>query len=404
MSIITDGTVPTEARILNTGERFGFDTRAHLQKAVDQAKKRNFQDVLIVDADAHHVGELDSFKDMIKYLEDPVMRYHALHGEHQRLAIPMFGGPQRQSVAGRLLRYRVEHLEKPDAGEEHIPMDVTFFRREMQSIGIDYQVVFPTPMLSLGMHPDPQVEVALSWAYSRWLTEEILPHEPRLKTMIYMPFNDPEQSLRFVRYFGDKPGVVGFMVTSARYRPVHDNVYMPIYRELEERGLTLGFHAIYHQQERVFEGMNKFLSVHALGFLLYQMVHMINFVVNGIPERFPKLKILWIEQGLAMMPFLMQRLDNEYMMRTSEAPLLKKKPSEYMRENFFYTTQPMEDGNLEALELTMKMINAETQLLFSSDYPHWDFNLPSMIWDLPFLSEPQKRRILGENAKALFEL
>jgi predicted TIM-barrel fold metal-dependent hydrolase len=91
-------------------------------------------------------------------------------------------------------------------------------------------------------------------------------------------------------------------------------------------------------------------------------------------------------------------------MRTSEAPLLKKKPSEYMRENFFYTTQPMEDGNLEALELTMKMINAETQLLFSSDYPHWDFNLPSMIWDLPFLSETQKRRILGENARALFEL
>jgi predicted TIM-barrel fold metal-dependent hydrolase len=222
--------------------------------------------------------------------------------------------------------------------------------------------------------------------------------------MIYMPFNDPEESLRFVRYFGDKPGVVGFMVTSARYRPVHDNVYMPIYRELEERGLTLGFHAIYHQQERVFEGMNRFLSVHALGFLLYQMVHMINMVVNGIPERFPKLKILWIEQGLAMMPFLMQRLDNEYMMRTSEAPLLKKKPSEYMRENFFYTTQPMEDGNLEALELTMKMINAETQLLFSSDYPHWDFNLPSMIWDLPFLSGAQKRRILGENARALFDL
>jgi predicted TIM-barrel fold metal-dependent hydrolase len=404
MSIVTDGAVPTDARILNTGERFGFDTRAHLQKAVEQARKRNFQDILIVDADAHHVGELDSFKDMIKYLEDPVMRYNALHGEHQRLAIPMFGGPQRQSVAGRLLRYRVEHLEKPDPGEEQVPMDVTFFRREMQSIGFDYQVVFPTPMLSLGMHPDPQIEVALSWAYSRWLTEEILPHEPRLKTMIYMPFNDPEQSLRFVRYFGDKPGVVGFMVTSARYRPVHDNVYMPIYRELEERGLTLGFHAIYHQQERVFEGMNKFLSVHALGFLLYQMVHMINFVVNGIPERFPKLKILWIEQGLAMIPFLMQRLDNEYMMRTSEAPLLKKKPSEYMRESFFYTTQPMEDGNLEALALTMKMINADTQLLFSSDYPHWDFNLPSMIWDLPFLNETQKRRILGENAKALFDL
>jgi uncharacterized protein len=404
VSVLIDHHVPTDSRILNTGERFGFDTRIHLAKAAEQARERGFQDVFIVDADAHHVGELAHWKDMIKYLEDPVMRYDALHGEHQTLSIPMFRGPSRQSVAGRLLRYRVEHMEQGDEGEEDVPLDVTFFRREMQSIGIDYQVVFPTPMLSLGMHPDPQVEVALSWAYSRWLTEEILPHDSRLKTMIYLPYNDPEASLRFVREFAEKPGVVGFMVTSARYRPVHDNVYVPVYRELEERGLTLGFHAIYHQQERVFEGMNKFLSVHALGFILYNMVHMINIVMNGIPERFPNLKILWIEQGLAMVPFLMQRLDNEYMMRTSEAPLLKKKPSEYMRENFWYTTQPLENGNLEALELTMKMVNAETQVLFSSDYPHWDFNLPSMIWDLPFLSEAQKRRILGQNAKELFRI
>ena len=49
----------------------------------------------------------------------------------------------------------------------------------------------------------------------------------------------------------------------------------------------------------------------------------------------------------------------------------------------YYTTQPIENDDLELLEMTMKMINAETQLLFSSDYPHWDFNLPSTIYDLP---------------------
>ena len=54
------------------------------------------------------------------------------------------------------------------------------------------------------------------------------------------------------------------------------------------------------------------------------MIHITNWIVNGIPERFPKLKVIWIESGLAWVPFLMQRLDNEYMMRTSEAPLLKQ--------------------------------------------------------------------------------
>ena len=78
------------------------------------------------------------------------------------------------------------------------------------------------------------------------------------------------------------------------------------------------------------------------GVVLPALVHMTNLVINGIPERFPKLKIVMVESGLAWIPFLMQRLDNEYLMRTSEAPLLKKKPSEYMAENFYYSTQPME--------------------------------------------------------------
>jgi predicted TIM-barrel fold metal-dependent hydrolase len=46
-------------------------------------------------------------------------------------------------------------------------------------------------------------------------------------------------------------------------------------------------------------------------------------VVNALPERFPKLKVIWIESGLAWIPWLMQRLDSEYRMRTSEAPGLK---------------------------------------------------------------------------------
>src|SRR5579871_2945736 len=75
-----------------------------------------------------------------------------------------------------------------------------------------------------------------------------------------------------------------------------------------------------------------------------------------------------------------------------------------MRE-MYYSTQPMEQiNNKEALELTFKMMNAETQLLYASDYPHWDMDLPSTIYDLPFLNETQKRNILGGNAARVFNL
>jgi predicted TIM-barrel fold metal-dependent hydrolase len=60
--------------------------------------------------------------------------------------------------------------------------------------------------------------------------------------------------------------------------------------------------------------------------------------------------------------------------------------------------------DMSLLEATFKCIKAESQLLYSSDYPHWDFDLPSTIYDLPFLKEKAKRDILGGNAVKLFNL
>ena len=128
------------------------------------------------------------------------------------------------------------------------------------------------------------------------------------------------------------------------------------------------------------------------------MVHLTNWLINGMPELYPNLRVSWVEGGIAYLPFIMLRLDHEYMMRTSEAPLLKKLPSEYMRDMFF-TSQPLEiPSNPKQLKPIFEMINADTQMLFSSDYPHWDFDVPSRIFDLPFLDEDARRNILGLNA------
>lgn len=231
------------------------------------------------------------------------------------------------------------------------------------------------------MHPDPSVEIQLSWACSRWLVENVTPHDANMKTMVYLPLCDPEASLRAIEYFTGKPGVVGFTVTTTRYQPVHDNRYMPVYAALQEETCRLPSHASFYQKETVIRRHQQFPVGTCPWFRIPTMVRATNMVINGIPERFPNLKVIWIESGLTWVPFLMQRLDNEYMMRTSEAPLLRKKPSDYLRENFYYTTQPLEMDNMGALELTMEMINAESQLLFASDYPHWDF---STIYNFPF--------------------
>jgi predicted TIM-barrel fold metal-dependent hydrolase len=304
-------------------------------------------------------------------------------------------------MGGRVTRYPLRSTEKTDSGRIR---DVQLGERWMDAMGVDYSCLFPTGMLNIGLHPQKEMEADLCWAYNRWLTEKVLPESNgRFFSALCLPFSDPEQSLRHVETFGHRKGVTGFMVTTVRNIQVNDNALMKVYRAMEERDLSLSFHSGPNWNEPVFRACNRFLSVHALGFSFYNILHCTNWVINGMGERFPKLPVIWIEAGLAWIPFLMQRLDHEYMMRPSEAPVLKKKPSDYMRD-MYYSTQPIEIQDREAMECTFRMMNAETQLMYASDYPHWDFDLPSTIYDLPFLSEKAKHNILGGTAARIFKL
>src|SRR3546814_2554276 len=151
----------------------------------------------------------------------------------------------------------------------------------------------------------------------------------------------PEATYEMAREFAGRPGVLGFMVTATRNRGVHHDAYMKTYAFLEEAGLPLGFHASYNWNDQTMAMMNKFISVHALGFAISNMVHLTNWIMNGLPERFPRLKVIWIESGLAWISFMMNRHDHEYYMRKSEVPYRKRPPSKYMRTMLF-TSQPME--------------------------------------------------------------
>ena len=390
--------------IADRGRRVTVDelnTTQLLRHARKQAVQRNLDDMLIVDVDAHHY-ESENYSEFLEYMENDVLKQLTLSGRAKNRQAIVPSGVGYQDMGGRVTRYPMRGSEKTEAG---VLRDVQLGHRWMDAMSVDYSCLFPTGMLNIGLHPQKEMEHELCWSYNRWLTEKVLPESGgRFYSMLSLPFGDPEQALRQVETFGDRKHVGGFMVTTVRSDvAVNDNAYMKVYRAIEERGLVLSFHSGPNWGEPIFKSCNRFLSVHALGFAWYNVLHLTNWVINGMGERFPKLPVIWIESGLAWIPFLMQRLDHEYMLRPSECPLLKKKPSDYMRD-MYYSSQPMEIQDMGALECTFRMINAETQLLYSSDYPHWDFDLPSTIYDLPFLSEKAKHNILGGTAARLFKL
>src|SRR5687767_8915097 len=106
MAVRADETSADLARQITTGERVGFNTAKHLENAERQARARNFSQVLIVDIDAHHY-ETESWPDIIKYIEDPVIRHRAEQGYKLSGAGGgiMYSGPTSQSQEGRIIRY-----------------------------------------------------------------------------------------------------------------------------------------------------------------------------------------------------------------------------------------------------------------------------------------------------------
>src|SRR5262249_44157978 len=256
----------------------------------------------------------------------------------------------------------------------------------------------------LGTHPRPELEIELGRACNRWLVRDVLSASPRIRTMAYLPLSDPEASVQVIEEFSEEAGVIGFMVTAVRYQPLHQNRFMKGFAAPNERRLPLSFHTRPHWTHRPFEQLHRLMAAPPPCFPFYPVIHPPHLVLNGLPERFPEVRFIYMEAGQAWVPFLIARLDNEYRQRSSEAPLLKRLPGDYIRSMYF-TTQPFERlDNAAHIQAVFELMDAENQLLYSSDYPHQDFDLPTVIWDLPFLSEAAKRKILGGNAMSLFNL
>jgi uncharacterized protein len=374
-----------------------------LANARREAEREGLFDTLVVDCDCHHY-ESSLYREIAPYIDNPTVRKifesYSL-GAIQTSILP--GNLGDRNVAGRIRGEQIDAVERPAAADGFHPVAWSLLR-SMREMAIDYAILFPTPMLVLGTTPDSELEVALARGYNRWLVRNVLPCSDAIKSMLYLPLSNPDASVSFIEEFADEPGVVGFLVTAVRYQPIHENRFMKVFAALDERKLPIAFHSAPNWGERSFEQLNKFIGVHALGFPFYAMLQLTSLVYNGIPARFPDVPVLFMEAGISWLAFLSGRLDNEYRLRSSEAPLLTRMPSDYIRE-FFYTSQPLDPlPEAEQNRMLFDLFAGETQLLYSSDYPHQDFDLPTTITSLGFLSDEAKRNILGGNAARLFGL
>jgi hypothetical protein len=121
-----------------------------------------------------------------------------------------------------------------------------------------------------------------------------------------------------------------------------------------------------------------------------------------VPARFPNLKVVFTEAGIAWAPYMMWRMDKYFNEYRRLVPFLERRPSEYIKERMWFSTQPIEEpDNPKDLVSTIDLIGGPERIVFASDWPHHDFDHPRTIMKLPMPAEA-KRKIMGENALDLF--
>lgn len=348
----------------------------------------------IVDVDAHFY---ENNKELVEYFDEPY-RSEILDRDNPDYGVDkiMEGTTGDRYVGGRIMR----NIEDYKQGGS---MSTASVASIMDRIGLDAIIMIANSILfaSGSISTDDYRAVQLTNAYVDFMLEQVVDPSQGIYTVIPTPYQDPDASVDLIDRVGDDAGIVAVcMVTGGAEPPLGNRKYDPIYQAAEEQDLPVIFHTggsgldDYH-----IKGYGKLIETHSLGFLVANISQLTSVVIQGVPEKFPDLDIVFQESGLGWVPTIMYRLDAEYMKRPSEAPLLERRPSDYIKE-FYYGTQPLEE-NVQFLETVMKHIGPE-QIMYASDYPHWDYDEPSVITDLPFLSNDEKAAILGGNAQEVF--
>ncbi|MGM0590427.1 MAG: amidohydrolase family protein [Halobacteriota archaeon] len=351
-------------------------------------------DYRVVDADAHYV---ESISDLVGYFPEPWDKRMELGGYASERWM-LRGSSGDRTVYGRIQRDGVYAPGKDGMDPEVIP-------EVMDYLGVDASIQLSHQMLNFaGVTASDDRPVALANAYIDYMLEEVVDPDEGIYTMAVLPYQIPEAAVELIDRVKDERGIVGFMVvTPGTEPPFGHKRYEPIYEAAEDAGMPVNFHSGGSGlDESIIKGYEKFIETHTLGFLFSNMAQITSVVIQGIPEKFPDLDIVFQESGLAYIPMLGARLDSEYRKRPSEAPLLEKPPSEYLQD-FYYSTQPLEDPpNQRYMEEIFNLCGGPSQLMYASDYPHWDFDPPSTISDLPFLDDDDIEQVLSGTAEEVF--
>jgi uncharacterized protein len=334
----------------------------------------------IIDADGHVT---ETWEQIARHLEDPYRK--------RSLLTPFFP----QDAWDRRL----------SGGFHDWAGDVKSWHQALDAGAMTMSVLFPTLGLFMPFLHDADWAVATCRAYNTMLHEDITSQSPRLKGVALLPLQDVAAAVTELRRTVTRYGFIGAMLAADGHYLLGNARFDPIYAAAQELGVPVCVHASGTDMSYVgTEPFPKFIQAHTVSHAFGQMRQITSMIFEGVPARFPRLRIAYLEAGVGWVPYFVQRMDEEYEKRGHvEAPRLPQRPSDYVKGGNIYFSCEAEEILLRP---ALDYVGAR-QVLYASDFPHWDHSYPHSLKELtdrPDVTEAEKRQIFSDNPRRLYGL
>jgi len=251
---------------------------------------------------------------------------------------------------------------------------------------------------------NPDAAVAFASAVNDWTIGEWLEKDGRLRGSIVVPAQIPALAAREIERLGDHPGFVQVCLPVRSQHPYGSRLYHPIWEAAARHDLPVALH---------FGGSpgnpptpsgwpSYYVEEYAAQAQVFA-TQLLSLITEGVFAQFPTLKVAFLESGFTWLGPHMWRCDKDWRNLRRLVPWVKRPPSEYVREHFRLTVQPLDAPPDRAQLLkAIEFIGSEDVLMFSTDYPHRHASAAEEAL-LPHLPEALAGKIAHQNARALYK-
>jgi len=362
----------------------------------------------VIDADTH----VDETEATWEYIDDAAQRPDTVFPSNPDPKLP----PARYWLIDgkRQIRFIRDDKKTQTTVETRELLDVPKRLRDMDQLGVDVQVMYPTLFLA-EFNEQPELELALRRSYNRWIADRTSQSGGRLRWVCLAPFLSIDKAVEELRYAKDH-GACGILKKGDREagKWPADAYFYPLYEEAEKLDLPICFHTGSGVPD--FSPAREFFFSRYMRFAAPVPNAFNSLIIEGVTQKFPKLRFGFIEAGASWVPFIVYSLRRQVEVQRRQDSR-GEAAGPFRRAQYVVDENLLKDHRLfvacqvdEDLPYIVKF-SCEDNLLVGSDYTHGDpadeLYFPRLLRERAkrgYISESLAEKILNDNPKAFYGL